>query len=78
MTTTPQANDELTHLSSRELWDLAEAYFVYDPADASDTGRLARSAGRFHGVVCVEIAPGEPRPLGALALAILQRLGKDG
>lgn len=77
MTTTPQLTDELTHLTPGELWELAEAYFVYDPDDASESGRLARTVGRFHGVVCVEIPPGEPRPLGALALAILQRLGKD-
>lgn len=77
MTTTTQITDELTHLTARELWELAEAYFVYDAADATDSGDLARRLGRFHGVVCVEIPPGEPRPLGALALAILQRVGKD-
>jgi len=64
-------------LTGRELFDLAEAYFIYDPTDAADTGRLARNAGRHDGVVCVEIPPGDSMPLGALALGILAGLGKD-
>ncbi|MDQ3675324.1 MAG: hypothetical protein M3401_00750 [Actinomycetota bacterium] len=64
-------------LTGRELFDLAEAYFVYDPTDGRDTGRLARNLGRHDGVVCVEIPPGDSVPLGALALGILAGLGKD-
>lgn len=64
-------------LTRRVLFELAETYFVYDPTDAGDTGRMARSLGRHEGVVCVEIPPRDPVPLVALALGILERLGKD-
>lgn len=64
-------------LTGRELFELAEIYFVYDPTDAGDTGRVARRLGRHEGVVCVEIPPRESVPLGALSLGILADLGKD-
>lgn len=64
-------------LTARELFDLAEAYFIYDPTDAGNTAQLARRLGRHEGVVCVEIPPGESLPVGALALGILAALGKD-
>lgn len=64
-------------LTSRELFELAESNFVYDPTDAADTGRPARKLGQLTGVVCVEIPPRDTCPLGSLALGILERLGKD-
>ena len=64
-------------LTARELFELAEIYFVYDPTDAGDTGRVARSLGLHEGVVCVELPPRDSVPLGALALGILASLGKD-
>jgi len=74
---TPQTTSVGARLTSRELFDLAKSDFVYDPTDAAATGRLACMLGRLTGVVCVEIAPGDSNPLGALALGILERLGKD-
>lgn len=65
------------YLTGRELFELAEAYFVYDPTAAADTGAVARRLGRHDGVVCVEIPPRESVPLAALALGILASLGKD-
>lgn len=56
---------------------LSGRWFVYDPADASETGQLARDVGSRPGAICVALAPGESQPLGALGLAILERLGKD-
>ena len=73
----PDTTSAGARLTSRELFDLAKSDFVYDPTDAAATGRLARTLGLLTGVVSVEIAPGDPNPLGALALGILERLGKD-
>jgi len=73
----PEMTSAGARLTSRELFDLAKTYFVYDPTDAANTGHMARRLGRLTGVVCVEIPPRDPSPLGALALGILERLGKD-
>jgi hypothetical protein len=75
--TAPDPVAPRTHLTGRELFELAEAYFVYDPTGAADTGAVARRLGRHDGVVCVEIPPRDSVPLGALALGILASLGKD-
>ncbi len=75
--TAPDPVAPRAHLTGRELFELAEAYFVYDPTAAADTGAVARRLGRHDGVVCVEIPPRESVPLGALALGILASLGKD-
>ncbi|MCA1700447.1 MAG: hypothetical protein LC790_16730, partial [Actinobacteria bacterium] len=77
MTTTSEIADAPARLTARELWELAESYFVYDPSDATGTGRRARELSQRPGVLCASIPPGEPRPTGALALAILERLGKE-
>jgi len=76
VTTTPAAG-VASHVAAPTRFRLAETYYVYDPVDAADTGRFARELGALPGVVFVAIAPGEPRPLGALALTILEQLGKD-
>lgn len=60
-----------------DLLCLTGRWFVDDPTDAGETGRVAREIGRRPGAICVAIAPGESQPLGALGLAILERLGKD-
>ena len=77
MTAASEIADAPARLTARKLWELAESYFVYDPSDAAGTGRRARELGQRAAVVCASIPPGEPRPIGALALAILERLGKD-
>lgn len=77
MATTAPDPATRVRLTVQELFELAEIYFVYDPTDAGDTGRVARRLGRHEGVVCVEIPPRESVPLGALALGILADLGKD-
>jgi hypothetical protein len=56
---------------------LSGRWFVYDPADAGETGHVAREIGSRPGAIFVALAPGESQPVGALGLAILERLGKD-
>lgn len=74
---TPDTSPVGTRLAATERFELAVSSFVYDPIDAAETGHRARRLGRLTGVVCVEIPPMDTRPLGSLALAILEHLGKD-
>lgn len=64
-------------LSPRQKIELVCASYIYDPDDQHATGDMMRELRTQPGTLYVSIPPADPSPKGALALAILEALGKD-
>lgn len=64
-------------LSASDQEGLMRAYYVHDPDDQAETGHMVRQLRGLPGLLCISLPPAEPSPRGALALGILEGLGKD-